>query len=162
MDKDQSQVMTTMRGTPGNLAPEWLRSVVTEKVDVYSFGIVLLEILCGRKNLDQSQTKENWHLLSVFQKCWDPETLLDMVDMNSEDMQMNHKEVVEMMKMASWCLQADYTRRPSMSSVVKVLEGVMNVEVNLDYRFIHPTLHKNNSQQKDSKPLMPSILSGPR
>ncbi|KAL8218467.1 hypothetical protein R6Q57_021840 [Mikania cordata] len=162
MDKDQSQVMTTMRGTPGYLAPEWLRSVITEKVDVCSFGIVLLEILCGRKNFDRSQPEESWHLLSVFQKCWDQETLLDMVDMNSEDMQMNRTEVVEMMKMASWCLQADYTRRPSMSSVVKVLEGGMNVEVNLDYSFTHPTLHNNNIQRKDSTPLLPSVLSGPR
>ncbi|KAD2804534.1 hypothetical protein E3N88_37911 [Mikania micrantha] len=106
--------------------------------------------------------EESWHLLTVFQKCWDQETLLDMVDMNSEDMQTNHTEVMEMMKMASWCLQADYTRRPSMSSVVKVLEGGMNVEVNLDYSFIHPTIQKNNSQQKDSTPLLPSVLSEPR
>ncbi|KAJ0492795.1 putative protein kinase RLK-Pelle-SD-2b family [Helianthus annuus] len=56
IDRNQSQVMTTMRGTPGYLAPEWwLSSVITEKVDVYSFGIVLLEILCGRKNFDRSQ-----------------------------------------------------------------------------------------------------------
>ncbi|MFS8000982.1 putative protein kinase RLK-Pelle-SD-2b family [Helianthus anomalus] len=74
IDRNQSQVMTTMRGTPGYLAPEWLSSVITEKVDVYSFGIVLLEILCGRKNFDRSQPEEeSWHLLHVFQKCWEQE-----------------------------------------------------------------------------------------
>ncbi|XP_039154996.1 G-type lectin S-receptor-like serine/threonine-protein kinase SD2-5 [Eucalyptus grandis] len=56
IEKDQSQVMTTMRGTPGYLAPEWLSSIITEKVDVYSFGIVMLEVLCGRKNVDRSIT----------------------------------------------------------------------------------------------------------
>ncbi|KAJ0669753.1 putative protein kinase RLK-Pelle-SD-2b family [Helianthus annuus] len=163
IDRNQSQVMTTMRGTPGYLAPEWLSSVITEKVDVYSFGIVLLEILCGRKNFDRSQPEEeNWHLLRVFQKCWEQEKLLDMVDINSEDMQINGTEVVELMKMASWCLQTDYTQRPSMSMVVKVLEGGMNVESNLDYNFTDARPQKNNSQEKDLTPLLPSILSGPR
>ncbi|KAJ0713731.1 putative protein kinase RLK-Pelle-SD-2b family [Helianthus annuus] len=162
MDRNQSQVMTTMRGTPGYLAPEWLSSVITEKVDVYSFGIVLLEILCGRKNFDRSQPEESWHLLRVFQKCCEQDTLLDIVDTNSEDMQINGTEVVEMMKIASWCLQTDYTRRPSMSSVVKVLEGGTKVESNLDYSFTDPRPQVNNSQEKGSTPFLPSVLSGPR
>ena len=49
VDRGQSQVVTTMRGTPGYMAPEWLSSVITEKVDVYSFGIVLLEIMWKEK-----------------------------------------------------------------------------------------------------------------
>ncbi|KAH0744066.1 hypothetical protein KY290_032059 [Solanum tuberosum] len=65
--KDKSKVVTRMRGTRGYLALEWLSSVITEKVDVYAFGFVLLEILCGRKNLDWSQAdEEDVHLLSVF------------------------------------------------------------------------------------------------
>ncbi|KAG5597331.1 hypothetical protein H5410_038563 [Solanum commersonii] len=43
IEKDKRKVVTRMRGTPRYLAPEWLRSVITEKVDVYAFGIVLLE-----------------------------------------------------------------------------------------------------------------------
>ena len=68
VDCDQSQVVTTMRGTPSYMAPEWLSSVITEKVDVYSFGIVLLEILCGRRKLDHSQPKEAMHFLDLFKK----------------------------------------------------------------------------------------------
>ncbi|KAI3778595.1 hypothetical protein L2E82_07974 [Cichorium intybus] len=155
--------MTTMRGTPGYKAPEWLSSIITEKMDVYSFGIVLLEILCGRKNVDRSQPEESWHLLRVFQSCWEQGTLLSIVDKYSEDMQVHATEVMEMMKVAAWCLQTDHMRRPSMSTVMKVLEGVMNVESNLDYNFTDPRLQKTTEEhEKISKPLLPSILSGPR
>ncbi|KAJ0847472.1 putative protein kinase RLK-Pelle-SD-2b family [Helianthus annuus] len=76
---------------PGYMAPEWLSSVITEKVDVYSFGIVLLEILCGRRNFDRSQPEESWHLLGVFQQCWEQGTLLDIVDKYSEYMQHRYR-----------------------------------------------------------------------
>ncbi|KAJ0713730.1 putative protein kinase RLK-Pelle-SD-2b family [Helianthus annuus] len=161
--RDQSQVMTTMRGTPGYMAPEWLSSAITEKVDVYSFGIVLLEVLCGRKNFDRSQPEESWHLLAVFQNCWEQGTLVNIVDKYIEDMQTHGSEVVEMMKVAAWCLQTNFTRRPSMSSVVMVLEGRMNVESNLDYNFTDPRLQNTAVEhKKDMTPLLDSVLSGPR
>ncbi|KAJ0713729.1 putative non-specific serine/threonine protein kinase [Helianthus annuus] len=69
------------------MASEWLSSVIAEKVDVYNFGIVLLEILCGRRNFDRSQPEESWHLLGVFQQCWEQGMSLDIVDKYSEDMQ---------------------------------------------------------------------------
>ncbi|KAH9314241.1 hypothetical protein KI387_022868 [Taxus chinensis] len=55
MDRFQSRAFTRLRGTLGYLAPEWLlHASVTEKSDVFSFGMVLLEIISGRKNLDLS------------------------------------------------------------------------------------------------------------
>jgi serine/threonine protein kinase len=135
VDRDQSQVVTNMRGTPGYMAPEWVSLVITEKVDVYSFGVVLLEILCGRRNFDHSQPEEAMHLLHLFKKKIEEDRLLDLVDNYSEDMQLHGAEVVNMMRVAARCLQIDYTKRPSMSMVVKVLEDVENVESNLDYFF---------------------------
>ncbi|KAF5777578.1 putative protein kinase RLK-Pelle-SD-2b family [Helianthus annuus] len=162
IDRNQSEVMTTMRGTPGYLAPEWLSSVITEKVDVYGFGIILLEMLCGRKKFDKSQPEESQHLLDVLQKCWEQGTLKDMVDKYSEDMETHSSEVVEMMKLASWCLQYDYTKRPSMSMVVKVLDGVMEVESRLDYNFTDPGMQNAAVEaEKDMTPLMASVISGP-
>ncbi|KAL0014218.1 hypothetical protein SO802_001287 [Lithocarpus litseifolius] len=169
VDRDQSQVVTTMRGTPGYMAPEWLNSVITEKVDVYSFGVVLLELLCGRKNLDHSQPEEEMHLLDLFRKKIEEERLLDLVDKNSGDMQVHDKDVVKMMMVAAWCLQIDFTKRPSMSTVVKVLEGVVDVESNLDYCFSNPPLPNTRARVDNqdghivaTTSVLPSVLSGPR
>ncbi|KAI3816383.1 hypothetical protein L1987_16077 [Smallanthus sonchifolius] len=163
IDRNQTQVKTTRRGTPGYLAPDWLSSVITEKVDVYSFGIVLLETLCGRKKFDGSQPEESCHLLGVLQKCCEQGMLVDMVDKYSEDMQAHSSEVVEMMKVASWCLQYDYMKRPSMSTVVKALEGVMEVKSSLDYNFADPRQQNTAVEHdKDMTPLLASVLSGPR
>ncbi|KAJ9686065.1 hypothetical protein PVL29_015108 [Vitis rotundifolia] len=163
IDKDQSQVVTTMRGTPGYLAPEWLSSVITEKVDVYSFGVVLLEILCGRRNVDRSQPEEDMHLLGIFRRKANEGQVLDMVDKNSEDMQRHGAEVMEVMKVAAWCLQNDYAKRPSMSVVVKALEGLVDIEDDLDYNFSHSPLPRGIAHKvAAATPIMPSALSGPR
>ncbi|KAF6172269.1 hypothetical protein GIB67_024891 [Kingdonia uniflora] len=165
IERDGGEVMTTMRGTPGYMAPEWLSSVITEKVDVYSFGIVVMEIVCGRKNLDRSQPEERMHLLRLLKE----DKGCNIIDKNSDDMLLHREETTEMMKVAAWCLQSDFARRPSMSVVVKVLEGVMEVEPSLDYNFssgITPmTTAKDLDKQvqfRDSTPLLPSLLSGPR
>ncbi|XP_028073400.1 G-type lectin S-receptor-like serine/threonine-protein kinase SD2-5 [Camellia sinensis] len=169
IDKDQSQVETIMRGTPGYLAPEWLNSIVTEKVDVYSFCVVDLEMLCGRKNLDRSQLEEDMHLLDLFKRKAEEEHLVDIVDKYNDNMQIHREEVVEMMRVAVWCLQSDFSRL-SMSMVVKVLEGSVEVENNLDYDFTTPVARRAiraAGNQEDAigavaGPLFPSVLSGPR
>ena len=78
VDCDQSQVMTIMRGTPGYMAPEWLNSRITKKVDAYSFGVVLLEIFCGRKNFDRSQPEEAMHQIGIFKKKIEEDQLFDL------------------------------------------------------------------------------------
>ncbi|THG16928.1 hypothetical protein TEA_015733 [Camellia sinensis var. sinensis] len=159
-----------MKGTLGYLALEWMNSVITEKVDIYSFGVVALEMLCGRKNLDRSQLEEDMHLLSLFKRKAEEEQLMDIVDKYNDDMQIQREEVVKMMRVAMWRLQSDFSRRPSMSVVVKVLEGSVEVENNLDYNFTTLVVRRAirvAGNQEDAigaaaSPLFPSVLSGPR
>ncbi|KQK02402.1 G-type lectin S-receptor-like serine/threonine-protein kinase SD2-5 [Brachypodium distachyon] len=115
IDRDTSQVVTRMRGTPGYLAPEWLTSQITEKADVYSFGVVVMEIISGRKNLDTSRSEESLHLISKLEEKVKSNHLEDLIDKNSNDMQEHEHEVIEMIKLAMWCLQIDCKRRPQMS-----------------------------------------------
>ncbi|KAE8720486.1 Signal peptide peptidase isoform 1 [Hibiscus syriacus] len=104
LGKEQRRVITTMRGTPSYMVPEWLSSVITEKEE------------------------EDRHLLGHFRTKQEEGKLMDLVDKCSDDMQSNSAEVVEMMKVAAWCLQAEYARRPPMSNLVKFFEGSVDVE----------------------------------
>jgi serine/threonine protein kinase len=103
IDREQSTIMTRLRGTPGYLAPEWLTSIITEKVDVCSFGIVVMEILCGRRNLDCSQPEENQHLISMVQEKPKDGQLLDLIDSRFMDLESHSDEVFRVMKLALWC-----------------------------------------------------------
>ncbi|OWM78736.1 hypothetical protein CDL15_Pgr002907 [Punica granatum] len=72
----------------------------------------------------------------LFKRKAKEDQLLDIVDKCSEDMQLHGLEAVNMMGIAAWCLQVDSAKRPSLSTVVKVSEGVMDVEVDIDYNFL--------------------------
>ncbi|OWM73444.1 hypothetical protein CDL15_Pgr026543 [Punica granatum] len=62
---DQTRTMTAVRGTKGYLAPEWFRNMpISVKVDVYSFGIVLLELICCRRNCQFELNDEDQMILS--------------------------------------------------------------------------------------------------
>ncbi|XP_034906136.1 PR5-like receptor kinase isoform X1 [Populus alba] len=160
IDREMSKVQLSMRGTPGYLAPEWHKALghVTIKVDVYSFGIVLLEVVCARRNVDHSQPESAFHLLRMLQNK--AEYILGYLD---EYMQSDKEEIIRMLKVAAWCLQDDPERRPLMSTVEKVLEGVMEVGSNLVYKFSHalappPAVGAHIS----SAPPPASVLSNPR
>ncbi|KAL8506344.1 hypothetical protein ACS0TY_017281 [Phlomoides rotata] len=160
IDRDQSNVVTTMRGTPGYLAPEWLKSAITEKVDVYSFGVVILEIVCGRKIFEQSRPEEERHLPTHFMKKAEEGLWLDLVDNCCLDVESNVEEIEETMQIAARCLQSDPEKRPSMSMVIKILEGVNNVPKDMDYNIFISQITEVNSQ--DATRQLPSLLSGPR
>ncbi|KAH6810346.1 hypothetical protein C2S51_024108 [Perilla frutescens var. frutescens] len=165
IDRDQTQVVTTMRGTPGYLAPEWLSAVITEKVDVYSFGVVVLEILSGRKIFVQSKPEEERYLLTFFKKKAEEGLWLDVVDKCCHDVESNVEEVEKMLRISAWCLQSDHENRPSMSMVIKVMEGDKEIKKDIDYNFLIPQYLISKTPETSSKdvtPLLPSLLSGPR
>ena len=61
MGREHSQVVTMVRGTRGYLAPEWVSNrPITIKDDVYNFGMLLLEIIGGKRNLDMSFGAEDF------------------------------------------------------------------------------------------------------
>ncbi|KAL6187487.1 hypothetical protein ACLB2K_038885 [Fragaria x ananassa] len=126
--KDQSIVsMTTARGTMGYIAPEvFSRNFgnVSYKSDVYSYGMVLLEMVGGRKNI--SSTTEN------APEVYYPEWIYNLLD-EGEDLRIHVGEEADA-KIAKrlaivglWCIQWHPVDRPSMKGVVQMLEGGENL-----------------------------------
>lgn len=127
MNREQSHVFTTMRGTRGYLAPEWITNyAISEKSDVYSYGMVLLEIIGGRKNYDASENSEKAHFPSYAYKMMEQGKVEDLVDPEVK-MVENDVRVEIALNVAFLCIQEDMSLRPSMNKVVQMLEGFCDV-----------------------------------
>ncbi|XP_027083969.1 G-type lectin S-receptor-like serine/threonine-protein kinase SD2-5 [Coffea arabica] len=127
MTREQSHVFTTLRGTRGYLAPEWITNyAISEKSDVYSYGMVLLEIIGGRKNYDPSQSSEKSHFPTYAFKMMEDGNLKDIID-TSLKIDEDDERVSTAIKVALWCIQDEMSLRPSMTKVVQMLEGICPV-----------------------------------
>ncbi|KAK9224457.1 hypothetical protein WN943_009490 [Citrus x changshan-huyou] len=122
-------IKTAIRGTKGYVAPEWYRkSTITAKVDVYSFGVLLLEIISCRKSFDIEMGEEYAILTDWAFDCYRNGKLDDLVEGDMEA--MNDIKCVEKLLMVSiWCIQEDPSLRPTMRKVSQMLEGVVEVDV---------------------------------
>ncbi|BBH00060.1 S-locus lectin protein kinase family protein [Prunus dulcis] len=129
--REFSRVLTTMRGTRGYLAPEWISGVaITVKADVYSYGMMLFEFVSGRRNSEQSEDGKvrffpSWAANQISTAETDVLSLLDLRLDGNADVQ----ELTRICRVACWCVQDDEAHRPSMGQVVQILEGVSDVNL---------------------------------
>eukprot|EP00253_Pinus_taeda_P011755 PITA_11755 len=119
--------MTGARGTPGYVAPEvWSGDLgpVIDKSDVYSFEMLLLEIVRGRKNIDVQ--------VSCSSQLYFPEWAFKLLESGELEMRLRGGRAMEvedeekarrLTKIGLWCVQYNYRDRPCMSRVVQMLEG---------------------------------------
>ncbi|GLJ51263.1 hypothetical protein SUGI_1090400 [Cryptomeria japonica] len=156
--RDFSRVLTTTRGTRGYLAPEWISGLpITTKADVYSFGMTLLEIISGRRNLDLMEESKvyfpTW-ALSQTQRG----NIIGPVDARIAS-EADIEEVRRAAMVAGLCIQDDENERPSMSEVVKILEGTMEAPVPQIPRSLQVLLDQIVDEDNGSFGQHPSILS---
>ncbi|KAK8972823.1 hypothetical protein V6N11_057334 [Hibiscus sabdariffa] len=127
-NRDNTHVtMTGGRGTPGYAAPElWMPYPITHKCDVYSFGMLLFEIIGKRRNLDRNLPEsQEWFPVWVWKKVETGSVAELMTVCGVEEDQRDTGE--RMVKTALWCVQYRPESRPSMSVVVKMLEGGLEI-----------------------------------
>ncbi|XP_023741773.1 G-type lectin S-receptor-like serine/threonine-protein kinase At2g19130 [Lactuca sativa] len=128
--RDFSRVLTTTRGSIGYLAPEWISGVaITAKADVYSYGMMLFELVHGKRNIRHCEDSR-----STFFPGLVANVLLEGGDIFSLlDTRLNREacveEVTNICKVACWCIQDEAESRPAMSMVERILEGVSDVSM---------------------------------
>ncbi|KGN65302.1 probable receptor-like protein kinase At5g20050 [Cucumis sativus] len=136
MGKDESRIMISMRGTRGYLAPEWLlENGISEKSDVYSYGMVLLELVGGQRNVSvvengEGRSKKKWQYFPRIVSAKMKEgKLMEAVDQRLlETGAIDEREVRKLVCVGLWCIQEQAKLRPTMAMVVDMLEGRVAVE----------------------------------
>ncbi|KAK7817497.1 putative lrr receptor-like serine/threonine-protein kinase [Quercus suber] len=112
----------------GYLAPEYaMRGHLTEKADVFSFGVVALEILSGRPNSDNSLDTEKIYLLEWAWTLHENNQSLKLVDPTLTEFDEN--EAARVIAVSLLCTQASPNMRPPMSRVVAMLAGDIKVGI---------------------------------
>ncbi|KAF9608354.1 hypothetical protein IFM89_009289 [Coptis chinensis] len=115
-----THISTRVAGTSGYLAPEYaMRGQLTKKADVYSFGVLIIEIVSGRSNTESTWEGMRKFLLERTWQLYEEGKLLEIVDPDLEE--YSEDEVVRYIKVALFCTQAAPTRRPPMNQVVSML-----------------------------------------
>ncbi|WCJ37042.1 Leucine-rich repeat transmembrane protein kinase [Euphorbia peplus] len=125
-DDKKTHISTRVAGTIGYLAPEYaIRGQLTEKADVFGFGVVALEVISGRPNSDSSLEDEKIYLLEWAWHLHENNREQELVD--SRLSEFNEEELKRLAGVALLCTQTSYNLRPSMSRVVAMLSGDIDV-----------------------------------
>ncbi|KAL3522070.1 hypothetical protein ACH5RR_014904 [Cinchona calisaya] len=110
-------------GTFGYMAPEYTRSgQFSVNSDVFSFGVVMLEIITGKKNSSFYKSEDSQDLLSYAWQQWREGTPLTLLDPTIGDSYVK-TEVLRCIHVGLLCVEEDATRRPRMASVVYMLDS---------------------------------------
>ncbi|XVF40260.1 hypothetical protein PTKIN_Ptkin01aG0097900 [Pterospermum kingtungense] len=126
-EEGKTHISTRVAGTIGYIAPEYaLWGYLTYKADVYSFGIVALEIVSGKHNTSYGPENKYTCLLDWACNLQQSGRLLELVD-DKLATEFNEAEAEGMIKMALLSTNASPSLRPTMSEVVGMLEGTINI-----------------------------------
>ncbi|KAK4253502.1 hypothetical protein QN277_010166 [Acacia crassicarpa] len=128
-DDKTTHISTRVARTNGYLAPEYaMRGHLTEKADVFSFGVLALEIVSRRPNSDSNLEGEKIYLLELAWQLHEKNSIVELADPKlSSD--FNKEEFKRIVGIALLYTQTSPLSRPAMSRVVAMLSGDMEVSI---------------------------------
>ncbi|KAG8373509.1 hypothetical protein BUALT_Bualt11G0031600 [Buddleja alternifolia] len=122
LPENQSHVSTKFAGTLGYTAPEYaVHGHLSEKVDTYSFGIVILEIISGRRGNDVNAESDTEYLLEEAWKLYENGDHQKLADETLDPNEYTPEELKKMVEIALICTQSPASSRPTMSEILVML-----------------------------------------
>ncbi|KAL8264595.1 hypothetical protein R6Q59_022725 [Mikania micrantha] len=129
VDPEKGSETTLLAGTLGYMAPE---CVVTGKAskesDVFSFGVVALEIVCGRKSINYKEQEKQIWLVEWVWALYGSGTIMEAVDPRLR-LEFDENEAKCLMMVGLWCVHPDSRLRPSMRQVIQVLNAEASLPI---------------------------------
>ncbi|KAG0483975.1 hypothetical protein HPP92_012059 [Vanilla planifolia] len=121
VDHNRGMQTTVLAGTMGYLAPECVISgKASKESDVYAFGVVALEIACGRRPVETKEQADRVLLLGWVWELYGGGRMLEAVDSRLES-EFKEEEITRLMAVGLWCAHPDSGLRPTMRQAMSVL-----------------------------------------
>ncbi|XP_072995460.1 proline-rich receptor-like protein kinase PERK15 [Typha latifolia] len=152
---DRTQVSTRVMGTFGYLAPEYASSgKVTYRSDVFSFGVVLLELITGRKPVQSSQTYMDETLVGwarpLMTRALKEDNYDELIDPRLKT-NYDPYEMARLIECAAAAVRHSASHRPKMSQIIRYLEGeISNEDLNVGIKPGQSSFHGHREPGKDS------------
>ncbi|XP_058098010.1 cysteine-rich receptor-like protein kinase 43 isoform X3 [Magnolia sinica] len=126
-----SHLSTRVAGTLGYTAPEYaIHGQLSKKADTYSFGVVVLEIVSGRRSTDIKIEPVTQYLLEWAWRLYEEDSLMELMDKSLDLNECRTDEVKKVIEIGLMCTQAPASR-PTMSQVVVLLLSQGNPGLNV-------------------------------
>ncbi|XP_065876145.1 G-type lectin S-receptor-like serine/threonine-protein kinase At1g34300 [Euphorbia lathyris] len=127
--ENRYKTLARIKGTKRYLAPECIANLpITWMSDIYSYGMVLLELVSGTRNFQVSKATNRKKFSLWAYEEFNKGNILGIIDRRLADHEVEIEQVTRAIQVSFWCIQEQPLHRPKMGKVVQMLEGVVGID----------------------------------